>query len=378
MGLIKIKRKMRNPKLTTPFEFTSEFQEKMKNKLERNDMINKEINLTDNATEFLTNYLLVRRNKEFQTNKGRITSVINDSLNEIAQLSIKNSEIRIKKILSCLKEIESIKNISIKVCGLEFDLIEEIVEVEYIINFLTYVITEINQKELISISKFYKLYEEIHPEIKPLKKFKRNFRKILKNILNSDLILFGILKEPFRGQKKSNTLFFELQNYLINKFEPAKKKFVWDAVEQDIEIDQIWDERIPTDVQNQIHSTYISNRKKLGILKEDAKNEFKELIDNSQITELLNLTLFGAIGKIITGRTNWDEIFHQFYPVFFTISLFENKFKELTYLRNKIAHKDLLEKDVLKILSEANIQLFDVLEFCYHLVMAIKKISQNI
>ncbi len=372
-GFIKIKRNKINPKLTSSIELSSKYHEKFINNLEKKGMINKTISLTPNCKNFFINRFIHLKNKEIKEKRSQIISKIKSKIKYLEGLVHKNPDERIKWIKQIFENIQFKSNVTIGIQRCDLDFLNKFDILEYNLDFLIYVCNEISKKELISIKNFNKIYKKkiSKEKFEKLKKSIRDFRNIPRIILKFDLTCYNIVKEPMKNISRSMRLFRELQNFLINFLEPLINSFVINNLKSEVDLDKIWSERIPRNVRNSIKGAFYSTKKKLKVERIIYEAEFQDLIDNCKIDELLNYSLFNSLGSIIIYPVNWDSIFKDYFTFCSTSSELQDKFLKLFFLRNKVAHKKDIKIDILKILKIENIELSEILEFCFNLLRSL-------
>ncbi|MEE9379696.1 MAG: hypothetical protein V3V33_16850 [Candidatus Lokiarchaeia archaeon] len=356
-GIIRIYRKKKNPKLTSPSELKSTINEDLKRTFIRNGYEIQKIQLTEKGRSLLK----YKMKWDINHHKDEIKREIEDILSKRLKFFDKHISIiqdfRIEKILCILNARDLIEGRRIKFGNLSLDLINNKDEVLLILNILISIIDKIYNKKLVSLKELFLKKLNIH----------RWIRSLLRSIFNCDLILFNIFREPFKGESKTNVIFLELQNYILNIFEPDFKNFIVNLLKSYIEIDNIWEERIPSRVKKNVFNNFKNNAINLyGLSAFLAKENFNALIKENKISELISYTYFGAISKIICYEKNWTDLFNKFYPKIKNSNDFHRKFKSLNFIRIFVAHKTELKVDIILQLNQANLELSDILNKFYY------------
>ena len=330
-GIIKVHRRKINPKLTTPIEVGNLIPTSIFNQFSRSGVEITKISLTDKGFKFLEQNLKWDIKSQITTLQNKIQNIISEKLKHIRINNLLNSrDLRVKRIIEILQSSNLIDDRKIQLGSKKFDLITKYDELVIFIELLTQILLNIGNKKLTSLKEFssQKL------------KLPKNSRMILKKILGSNLILFNIFSEPLRNETNSDVIFNELQNFVINVFEPEFKQFIIIQLKNHVNIEKIWSERIPTNIQNSIKTIIIRNLKKhFSKSKEEAQIEFKLLINNHKISTLIENSYFSAIPGVICNSSNWNQIFKKFFPFFKNSGEFVENFKDLSLIRNKLAHK---------------------------------------
>jgi len=356
-GIIRIYRKKKNPKLTSPSELKRTINEDLKRTFIRNGYEIQKIQLTEKGRSFLK----YKMKWDINYHKDEIKKEIEEILSKRLKFFNKHISIiqdfRIDKILRILNANDLIEGRRIKFGNLSLDLINNKDKVLLILNILISIIDKIYNKKLVSLKELI---------LKKLSIQKR-IRSLLRSILNCNLILFNIFREPLKGKSKANVIFLELQNYILNIFEPDFKNFIVNLLKSYAEIDKIWEERIPSRVRKNAFNNFKNNAINLHGLSDFLTNEnFNSLIKENKISELISYTYFGAIPKIICYEKNWNELFNKFYPKIKNSNDFRSKFNSLNFIRILVAHKTGLKVDIIFQLKKANLRLSDILNKFYY------------
>lgn len=360
-GLIRIHRKKISPKLSTPIELANSITRNIKNQITRQGLKNIKISLSEKGRDFLQEKLEWDIDSQITESLQKFQILISEKMKIIGQEGLnKSKDIRIKKIVDILKFYKLENGRKVRLGNFSFDLITKYSDLITIINLLIFIILKISKKKLVSIKEFSN--KKI---LLPNKG-----RTILKKVLNCDLILFNIFPEVFGKTKKPEVIFKELQQYSLNYFEPELKSFIIAQLKNNIQLDRIWNNNIPSSVKKNVRNIYInSGTKYSNKTRNILNNEFTNLINNSNIDELLSYTYFGDAVKIIAFSLNWNTIFKKYYPNFSNPNECFNKFKSINMLRNKLAHKSNKKFNILNYIKKYNLNLSDILEDYYNYVI---------
>ncbi len=231
----------------------------------------------------------------------------------------------------------------------------------FLVEFLNYLIKKIENKELCSIKEFRYNFSNL--------KYYGNFRSDLKKIFGYDLILFNITQEPFAHKDLNDRIINDLRECLIEKFEPEKKRFICNVLTSNNSPEIIRNYKIKEYIWRNIKRNFLVERTDFGIPEQQAVTEYNQVKNNMNLQKLLSYTLFSNIRNIIND--NWDTDFKAYYPNNFTKKYFNNNFKKLTKVRNKIPHPELEKVDILDFLSKRNTTLSNILDFLFELELVI-------
>jgi hypothetical protein len=237
----------------------------------------------------------------------------------------------------------------------------------FLVEFLNYLIKKIENKELCSIKEFRYIFSNL--------KYDGNFRSDLKKILGYDLILFNITKEPFAHKDLNDRIIDDLRECLIEKFEAEKKIFICNVLTKNNLPETIWNYKIKAYIWGNIKRNFINERTDFGISEHQAIIEYNQIKNNQKLQKLLSYTLFSNIRNIISD--NWDTDFKVYYSNNFTKEYFNNNFKKLTKVRNKIPHPELEKIDILDFLSKRNTTLSNILDFLFELELVIRNAKSS-
>ena len=354
--------------MTQPFEIVNNLSDDFQDHLIRKGMKNSKILLTEKGMEYIKKIMRWEYRRNIGLLYDKLIDLIKNKISRIKDLDLMKKDSRINEVIKKFDAIHLIDKKYVSFGNKRINLFKNYEIISSLIDLLLLIIKKIYLKEIIFLKD---LMDEIQTSIPQT-------RIYLKSILDFDLILYNIFPEPLRIEKRDEIIYFELQSFILNIFEPELKNFILTKLIESEQIEKIWFNRIPKNVRKSIKFNYISNRSKINrISKNLIELNYEKIVNNHMIMELLSYSYFGAISKIIGKQTNWDDIFQRYFSNFKNSNEFTERFKNVNLLRIMIAHKKSKNSDIIKLLKSYRLNLSDILGKIYDYYYPIKT-SKNL